>query len=128
MKRAAQKIAITTYLWHLDGVNWPGHKSRANLKNGLGSLRKYWMSNMACGSGRSGKSAASLEYIPSRLRKSGMPHDTETPAPVRTIILLQERSSRTTSDKVLTCRNFSLLGGSLMIFMMICTFDSIHDL
>ena len=36
------------------------------------------MSNMAWGSGRSGYSTASLEYIPSRDRKSGMPQETET--------------------------------------------------
>ena len=33
---------------------------------------------MACGSGRSGKSTASRAYIPSRLLKSGMPHETDT--------------------------------------------------
>ena len=28
------------YLWHLEGVNCPGQRSRANLKNGRGSFRK----------------------------------------------------------------------------------------
>lgn len=44
---------------------------------------------MACGSGRSGKSMASREYIPSLDLKSGIPHDTDTPAPVRTMMFLE---------------------------------------
>ena len=49
----------------------------ANLKNGRGSSLKYWMSNMAWGSGSSGNSWESLAYTPSGERKSGMPQDTE---------------------------------------------------
>ena len=42
--------------------------------------------NLTCGSGRSGKSTASRAYTPSFDLKSGIPQDTETPAPVNTII------------------------------------------
>ena len=44
---------------------------------------------LTCGSGRSGKSTASLAYTPSRDLKSGMPQETETPAPVNTMIRLE---------------------------------------
>ena len=44
---------------------------------------------LTCGSGRSGKSTANLAYTPSRDLKSGMPQETETPAPVNTMIRLE---------------------------------------
>merc|ERR1719410_2673198 len=99
-------------LWQGDGWNWPGEISRANLKNGRGSFLKYWMSNMACGSGRSGKSTARRAYTPSRDLKSGMPQDTETPAPVRTMMLELFLIKETQSSKVLTPSSFFLRGGS----------------
>ena len=67
---------------------------------------------MAWGSGRSGKSTASRAYTPSRDLKSGMPQETETPAPVRMMMLRLLLITSTQSCKVLRVSNFFLLGGS----------------
>uniref|UniRef100_A0A0E9UID7 Uncharacterized protein n=1 Tax=Anguilla anguilla TaxID=7936 RepID=A0A0E9UID7_ANGAN len=48
--------------------------------------------------------------MPSLDRKSGIPHDTDTPAPVKTRILLDSCSSLTTSSKVFRSLRFFLLG------------------
>mmetsp|Transcript_22252 Transcript_22252/g.77988 ORF Transcript_22252/g.77988 Transcript_22252/m.77988 type:complete len:210 (-) Transcript_22252:103-732(-) len=63
-----------------------GHSSRASVLNGVGLLLKKSMSKTASGVGR--PSASRREYRPvPGVRKSGMPADTDMPAPASTTTL-----------------------------------------
>ncbi len=74
---------------------------------------------MTCGSGRSGKSTASLAYTPSLDRKSGMPQLTDTPAPVSTVTETKEVSGRTSINifnkiTLVTCVSYKVKTPTLL--------------